>query len=69
MPCPHIRTRGRLAFGVVEPVGAPLPDGEGLEVVELGAAWVWESEELDEAEPEGPGEPDADAPAPVPGST
>jgi hypothetical protein len=69
MPCPHIRTRGRLAFGVVEPVGAPLPDGEGLEVVELGAAWVWDPEEPDGAETERPAEPEGDAPAPVPGRT
>jgi hypothetical protein len=67
-PCPHIRIRGRLAFGVVEPAGAPVPDGEGLEVVELGSASLWDPEELEEAELGGSPEPEGDAPALVPGS-
>jgi hypothetical protein len=70
IPRPHIFTLGRLAFGVVVPAGAFVPEGEGFEVAapladEVGdpAEFVVELAEPDEAEPDGA------VPAPVPGKT
>lgn len=63
--------RGRLAFGVVVPAGAFVPDGEGFEVAapladEVGVPAEFE---VDAEDPEGVAEPDGDVPAPVPGRT